>query len=96
MDANVGFHPLYWVASLDEDSNNIYVKLANAGAKDQAMSLNLLCKNATVVAGEKLTMNTPKHPRIVGLRDLKVVTEQGGSKVNLPAWSVAVLVCGKS
>lgn len=94
LKSDVGVHPLYWTASLDEDVGTVYVKVANAGEKEQVVSVNLKCGEGKVVAGERLLKNTPKEKENVGIKDLLINTrEDGTSDATMPKWSIVVLTC---
>lgn len=96
VEGSVPVHPLYWTASLDVGTAAVYVKVANAGEGEQVVSTNLQCGTASVVEGEKLARNTPEEKGTVGIEELEVGTgEDGGSRVTMPGWSVAVLTCGE-
>jgi alpha-N-arabinofuranosidase len=92
-DKGRGFYPVYWAASLDVDGNVMYVKFANSGEKRHQVGLDLQCANATVVAGGELDMNTEREPDKIGPKALEVEKVEGGSRVVLPGWSVAVVRC---
>lgn len=99
--ANIGFHPLYWVASLDEGSERVFVKLANAGNSSQQVSIagksvSLSCSNGTILTGDMQARNEPASKDNVIPKPLTLSSDENGTSLELPGWSVVVVSCSVS
>ncbi|OCK80529.1 glycoside hydrolase family 51 protein [Lepidopterella palustris CBS 459.81] len=95
LDSDTGFGPVYWVASKLENSSTYYVKLANYGADEQMLSVDIpgtLSGKLTVLSGGKDDYNSDLHPNTIEPTESDIKGEGGKFAFMLPAWSVAVIV----
>lgn len=99
-DQNSNFGPLYWVASIDEEKGEVYLKFANAGEAYQPLKVRLDV-GANAVNGTTLHAAMPSdndahndvdEEKVVprAMEDLGK-TEHGRFTWTVPPWSINVL-----
>lgn len=99
--SDTGFGPVYWVAS-SKSRSTYYVKLANYGASQQAVTVNFdgltlhSSANLTLLTGGETVANYPGMVSITPNTTTVSGTSSGGYAFSLPGWSVAVLAAEQS
>lgn len=89
--ADGGYGPVYWVASTA--GSTVYVKMANYGAPEQAVSISVPGKafaSLTMLTGDGTQSNFPGQEVVVPTMST-VTADNGLFSITLPQWAVAVL-----
>lgn len=97
VEADAGFGPVYWVASSAGGGQTFFVKMANYGAAEQSVKVQVEGKTAaqlTVISAEEMESNLPGQEKVKPVTS-EVQGEGGKFEITLPAWSVAVLAAAK-
>lgn len=87
-----GFGPVYWVASINDDTGVYYVKLSNYGNATESVAIAV---NGT--SGGTLTLlsgaaDESNYPAEVNVSPVTTdLTGSGSYNISMPAWSVAVV-----
>lgn len=101
--SDTGFGPVYWVASSSQSRSAYYVKLANYGPSEQAVTVTFSGAssssssssppaNLTLLAGAQLASNYPGVVTVApNTTAVAAGSSSGGYSFTIPPWGVAVL-----
>lgn len=94
-------NPMFWVATLDEPSNILYLKVVNTLNASVPLSVDFDCEwrgvNGTILTADDLNSynfiynQTEVVPAEIGFEEGEVRAEEGGFEWVVPRWSINVL-----